>query len=155
MQPDLLEAFSMSIQEVLANLCQCEVTVNPPKVMNISETTEDITIVLNIAGKISGQILYTMNINSGSELVSSMIGMPVSKIEESDELSISTLSEISNIITGNALTRLSENGFYCEATAAPLIIFGKNKVLKVLNPIAQTFVSSTSIGDFNVGIITV
>ena len=155
MQPDLLESFSMSIQEVLANLCQCDVKVHPAKVINISETIEDITIVINVAGKINGQILYMMNTNSGSELVSNMIGMPVSNIEESDELSISTLSEISNIITGNALTRLSENGFYCEATAAPLIIFGKSKVLKVLSPIAQTFVSSTSIGDFNVGIITV
>ena len=154
MKPNLSEAFSLSVKEVLANLCQCEVTVSEAQPRDLSKTVEDITIILEMVGKIKGQIVYMMNKDFGLELASNMIGMPISEVDELDELGMSALSEIGNIITGSALTKLSDAGFYCETTI-PKIILGKDKPLKVFDPLAMTLVSSTPIGNLNIGIISV
>lgn len=150
MRSKVTETLALSVKEVLANLCQCEVKVNDPEPKDLSKTTEEITILLRISGKIQGKVFYMMNKKFGLELASNMIGMPINEV---DELGISALSEIGNIITGNAMTKLSEIGYYCEATT-PQIIIGVEQPVKSLDPLGMVMKSETPIGDLYIGIIT-
>jgi chemotaxis protein CheX len=148
MKPNLSEVISNSVKEVLADLCQCEIQTGKAKMRNISQTLEEITILLEVSGKLKGQILYIMEKSFALELASIMIGMPIINI---DELSMSALSEIGNIITGNAMTKISELGYYCE-TNIPVVITGKDKPLPVNDPLGSVIPGSTPIGNFMIGL---
>ena len=113
MKLNVSEAFSISVKEVLANLCQCEIEVGKSKMKNISQTLEEITIMLEVTGKLRGQILYIMDKEFALELSSNMIGLPIT---EMDELGTSALSEIGNIITGSSMTKLSRTAQWAPCT---------------------------------------
>ncbi len=151
MLPNLSEAFSLAVQDVLANLCQCEVTIDSSQDRQFDKTFDEITIVINVIGKVNGNVLYMMNKKFGLELASNMIGMPILDLEE---FGISALSEVANIITGNAMTKLSDQGNYCEATP-PQIIIGLKKQLKLKNSHGLIIQTTTPIGNLNIGIIEI
>ncbi len=148
MKPNISEAFSVSVKEVLTNLCQCELQVGKSKMRNISQTLDEITILIEVTGKLRGQILYIMDQKFALELASMMIGIPIS---EMDELGMSAISEIGNIITGSSMTKLSELGFYCETTI-PSVILGKDEPLHVIESIGLTIPINIDIGNFMIGI---
>lgn len=148
MKPVITESFSNSVKDVLASLCQCEIQIGKSKMKNISQTFEEITIMLEITGKLRGQILYVMSRDFALELASIMIGMP---IVEMDELGMSALSEIGNIITGSSMTKLSELGYYCETTI-PLVVIGKDQPLPIIDSVGVTIPCTTPIGGLTIGI---
>jgi chemotaxis protein CheX len=148
MTHNISEAFTDSVKDVLANLCKCDVQIGKSKMSNVSQTIEEITILLEITGKLRGQILFIMEKKFALELASLMSGK---LLDDLDEMSYSTLSEISNIITGRALTRLSELGFYSEANI-PMIITGKGLYLPVIDSVGALIPCNTPIGSLTIGL---
>lgn len=148
MKPNISEYFSLSVKEVLASLCQCEVEIGRAKMRNLSQTIDEVTIFLEAAGKIRGQILYIMSKEFALELASTMVGLPITDM---DELSLSALSEVGNIITGSTMTKLSELGYYCETTI-PTIILEKDKALPIIDSIGVFIPCKTPIGTLNIGV---
>lgn len=148
MKPNISEFFSLSVKEVLASLCQCDVEIGRSKMRNLSQTIEEVTIYLEATGKLRGQILYIMDKSFALELASNMVGLPIT---EMDELTMSALSEVGNIITGSSMTKLSELGYYCETTI-PTIILGKDKQLPIVDSVGVLIPCKTPIGNLYIGI---
>lgn len=87
--------------------------------------THEVTVILGIAGDISGQVLYSFEASVALELAEKMIftmsGMGM-KFNEMDDMAKSAISEIGNMISGSAVSKMP--GKAIDITP-PLIIQGQ------------------------------
>ena len=81
-------------------------------------TTEDITAIIGVSGSLQGNVLYGFANGSAYSVAGAMIGEPVTEL---DDMSLSALGEIANMITGNAATHLAAAGYECNISP-PVII---------------------------------
>ena len=101
----------------LAQMLQCKVDMKVPQVrlLNFNEVgevmggEEQIVVgtYLAVEGDITGSIMFILEQNAGKALVSKLMGMPASE-GEFNEMEISAMKEIGNIITGAYLNSLSQ-----------------------------------------------
>ena len=82
-------------------------------------TSEDVTAVIGISGKLEGTVLYGFPQDTAKAVVDAMVGEDAGSV--SDELGLSALGEIANMITGNAATKLAQEGYPCDISP-PVII---------------------------------
>lgn len=150
MKQSILNVFSSSIEEVLISLCNCDLTIDHPHTVNVAETIDDINIVLQISGDIKGEIIYSMSDTFLLEIASHMMELSVTNI---DSLTLSASSEIGNIITGKAVTKLSGLGFNCEFSV-PKVLIGKNIPIKLSNNLPTLISAFTSFGTISLLIAT-
>ncbi|HYH01514.1 MAG TPA: chemotaxis protein CheX [Bacillota bacterium] len=88
----------------------------------------EVNAVIGVTGEIKGQVLYSMTEATAMKLASSMMmGMPVN---EFDELCKSAISELGNMITGNAASELCNSGFNCTITP-PSLFMGNNVIISI------------------------
>lgn len=85
-------------------------------------TTQQISIAVGVSGQVKGQVIYGMSQVTATKIASAMMG---STTVAFDEMVASAISEMGNIISGNAATLLSESGFVCDITP-PTMIRGIN-----------------------------
>ncbi len=81
-------------------------------------TTEDITGIIGVSGSLQGNVLYGFTSGTALAIASVMVGEEVTAL---DDMSLSALGEIANMITGNAATHLAAAGYTC-AISPPVII---------------------------------
>lgn len=101
----------------LAQMLQCKVDMKVPQVKlldfdevgNVMGGEEQIMagIYLCVEGDITGSIMFLLEKKSARHLVSKLMGMELNGEEEFNEIEISALKEIGNIITGAYLNSLS------------------------------------------------
>ena len=60
---------------------------------------------IGVSGRLEGNVLYGFSGESAQSIVGVMLGEPVSTVN--DELALSAIGEIGNMITGNAAARLA------------------------------------------------
>ncbi len=82
-------------------------------------TTDDVTAVIGVSGRLEGNVLYGFSQETAYAVMSLMLGEPVNDLN--NEMGLSAIGEIANMITGNAATRLSQVGYPCNISP-PVII---------------------------------
>ncbi len=82
---------------------------------------ESIGIKIGIVGDYKGSISYIFSKEAMLEMVKIMSGMDVSEV---DDFVKSAVSEVANIISGKAMTSLSENEIVCDILP-PVIYIGE------------------------------
>ena len=83
----------------------------------------EVNSIIGVTGQVRGQVLYSMTEETAKKLASTMLmGMPVT---EFDELCKSAISELGNMITGNAASELGNSGISCNITP-PSLVMGSN-----------------------------
>ena len=82
-------------------------------------TSEDVTAIIGISGKLEGTVLYGFPQDTAKAVVDTMVGEDAGSV--SDEVGLSALGEIANMITGNAAINLAKEGFPCDISP-PVII---------------------------------
>ena len=87
-------------------------------------TTEDLTAVIRVKGLIEGEVLYGFDLDTAKAIAGVMMGEDV---KELDEISLSAVGEIANIITGNAATILAVGGFFCQISPPVLLQPAKSR----------------------------
>ncbi len=83
-----------------------------------SFTSQELTTVLGVNGMIEGVALYGMSNVTAMKIATHMLGQ---ELEEIDEMASSALTELGNMITGNATTHLEKGGFQCDITPPSLV----------------------------------
>lgn len=101
----------------LAQMLGCKVDMKVPqvKLLDFGEVgavmggEEQIMagIYLLVEGDITGSIMFLLNEQSAHELVGKLMGMPLAEDQPLNEMELSALKEIGNIITGAYLNSLS------------------------------------------------
>lgn len=81
-------------------------------------TSQQVTIVAGVTGQVEGTALYGMSLVTAQKIAEAMMAMPVTEL---DEMALSAISELGNMITGNASTLMSENGYACDITPPSVI----------------------------------
>lgn len=113
-------------------------------------TTDDITAIIGISGKLEGNVLYGFSDEVSAEVVRRMIG---ENMDARDPMALSALGEIANVITGNAATELAANGFTCDISP-PVIIEPRGSTLTSTVPkqILVTFKSDLGLLSARIGL---
>ncbi len=92
-------------------------------------TSQQVNIVCGIAGDVEGQVIYGMSIVAADKIASQLLGQPIMTF---DQLAASAIAELGNMISGNSMALLSEQGFNCVITP-PTIVKGTNVKISTLN----------------------
>ncbi len=108
------------------------------QVVSSQFTTDDLTAIIGVSGWLEGSVLYGFSEDTSLAIVRRMIGEDVADYR--DEMGLSALGEIANMITGNAATQLSQAGYPCDISP-PVIVespglrfttFGGSQILVTL-----------------------
>jgi len=112
MKSNLITYFSSAAMLTFKLLLDLDVSIdtNNDDVSSL-ENNNNIDITIEITGDLSGEITYSFPKDTSLEMVKMMSGIEFNEI---DEFVKSALSEIANIISGNAMTGLSEQKVACD-----------------------------------------
>ncbi len=81
-------------------------------------TTEDLTVIIGVTGRLKGNVLYEFSEATARAIAGAMMGSPVDQL---DEMALSAIGELANIITGNATIQLAAAGYSCDISP-PVIL---------------------------------
>lgn len=93
---------------------------------NSPYASDSIAVIVGLTGKIRGQVIISLNIETAKSVASIMMGGVA--ISVMDELAYSAISELGNMILGNTATILSGRGINVEITPPSLLTGEKIKV---------------------------
>lgn len=87
-----------------------------------------LVIIIGVVGVIRGNVVYFIDMEDAKKIASTMMmGMPV---DEFDEISMSALSELANMLTANAATCFSTIGISIDIST-PSMLHGENMSIKM------------------------
>lgn len=123
MNIEYINPFIEASQTVLKQITQLDAKLGKVFLKNSPYESEDILIMVGLTGKLRGQAIFSINKGFALKIASiMMMGMPVT---EFDEMSKSALSELANMIMGNAATILYNRGIDIDITP-PSLLVGEN-----------------------------
>ena len=114
-----INPFLMAAGTILRDACQMEMSIGKPYVKTTEFGEDSVIIMIGITGEMRGQVMIAMKIASKM-----MMGMPVPEL---DEMAMSAISELGNMIMGNAATILSTKGIGIDITP-PTLCRGAMKI---------------------------
>ena len=107
---DIINPFLMATTSIMKDICQTEMSIGKPYV----KTTEFENDVVGITGEMKGQVMMAFPYENALKVASKMMmGMPVTEL---DSMSTSAISELGNMIMGNAATIFSTKGIVIDIT---------------------------------------
>ncbi len=125
MRQEFVNPFLGPAQMVWKKEFNTELEVVGAEAVSYQYTTNDITAIIGVSGKLQGNVLYGFDDSVSVEVVRRMIG---ENMDARDPMALSALGEIANVITGNAATELAANGFPCDISP-PVIIEPRGSTL--------------------------
>ncbi|HTZ99289.1 MAG TPA: chemotaxis protein CheX [Candidatus Aquilonibacter sp.] len=108
MRMDLIQPFIGSLDSVLAEMMQA-----PAKIVDLDMEEEGyrrkgLAAVVNFKGQIEGRIILDMEPSAAARVASFLSGADV---DPSESIVPETVSELANMVIGNAVTQLNDRGF--------------------------------------------
>lgn len=123
MNVEYINPFIEASQTVLKQIAGIDAKLGKVYIKDSPYKGDNIVIIVGLTGKIRGQAIFTMNKTVAMNIASKMMfGMPVTEL---DEISKSAISELTNMILGNAATILYNKGIGIEITP-PSLLMGEN-----------------------------
>ncbi len=120
-----INPFLMSARSVMQTVCGVDIKFGKIEKTDFKLDGDPMLIMLGITGELSGQACFVMSIEIAKKIASKMMmGMPV---EEFDDMARSAISELGNMVMGNAATILSNNNVLIDITP-PTIITGTTSI---------------------------
>lgn len=135
MEPFVKAAFS-----VLETIMQDRVERGTLAMRAATFTTQQVTIMAGVNGDVEGVALYGMSMITAEKLASAMM---CEEVNQMNDMAWSAVSELGNMITGNAATLLYDAGIKCDITP-PSVLRGVNvevstRVPAIVVPVATKF----------------
>lgn len=146
-----VQPFTDSIAGIFSNFGFGEITGGDIYIKDSFTCKYNLTTIIGLSGKIKGNIALSMPYETARKIASTMMmGMEVTEI---DEISVSALGEMTNMICGQAAMALSLQNLPIDITP-PTIIHGDN--MKLIISQVETLVVdiSSSLGsiELNLGL---
>ncbi len=149
MNNGIFSPFSKATCEAFKLLLDLDVSTSAPETLDaIADSENKVNIVIGITGDLSGEILYRFPKETTLEMVKIMCGM---EIDEIDEFVTSAMGEIANIISGNAMTGLSEQKIVCDILPPRVVVGDSQPLAESSSPVLRTTVK-TQVGDVELDI---
>ena len=115
---EYINPFLMAATNINKDICQIDMQVGKPYVKQTAFADDSVIIMIGITGEMRGSVIIALTYNKALEIASKMMmGMPVTEL---DEMATSAISELGNMIMGNAATILSTKGVGIDITPPTL-----------------------------------
>jgi chemotaxis protein CheX len=108
----------------------------------------DIAVIVGLVGQVEGRVLFDMKMETALKIISKMND---EVITEFNELAKATITELGNMITGRAVTKLSEMGYRFDVTP-PAIFSGKEMEISDVDIEALIVPIETSLGRVEINV---
>lgn len=112
-----INPFLMAAKKVLQDMCFVEVAIQKPVLKEAAFGVETWVIIIGVTGEIRGQVLIAMTEENACAIASKMC---MTEVRAIDDFASSALSELGNMIMGNAATVFSSNGVGIDITPPTL-----------------------------------
>jgi chemotaxis protein CheX len=119
MKAEYINPFLESARIVLEQLINVRPTTGQLGIKDVKFTENHIWIQIGMSGQMTGDIVFGLHEEVALKLVSAMMGGYL--VTQLDEMSQSAISELGNMISGNASTILSNQGVRVDITPPRLI----------------------------------
>lgn len=108
-----VNVFLMAANKILQDMCGYTPKIGKPSVKPSEFTEDTLVIIIGVTGEMKGQVMLSFTDAVACNIASRMMMMPV---EQLDEISTSAISELGNMIMGNASTVFSVEGIGIDIT---------------------------------------
>ena len=109
-----INPFLSSAVSVIEMTSQMKSNIGKPSIKDTSFTEDSVLIMLGITGQLEGQVIFEIKEKSAKLLASKMMmGYEVTQL---DDMSMSAISELGNMIMGNSATVFSTQGTLIDIT---------------------------------------
>ncbi len=122
MRVEYINPFVEAAFNVLKEVLNSEVKRGELYLKSTSQPVMGVAALVGLAGNVEGRVLFDMSVDTALAIASDMNG---EKIEQMDDLAKATITELANMITAQAVTKLHELGFTFDLTP-PAIFTGEN-----------------------------
>jgi chemotaxis protein CheX len=117
----VINAMLRSMVKVFNETINTKVEMGKPQISKELAKGYDLVTVVGFNGNLSGNLVYGFSSELGISIVSKMMGMPYDKL---DELAMSAIGELGNMVSGNIAMNLEQIGKPIDITP-PSVILGK------------------------------
>lgn len=137
MKIEYINPFIEAAQSVMKMLSGIEAKPDKAYLRNSPFFVNQVVIMIGVIGKIKGQVCFELSIDTAKNIASVMMGgLPVTEL---DEISKSAVSEMGNMIMGNASTTFADKSMNIDITP-PYLLTGEkieisNKVPTIVVPL--------------------
>lgn len=121
---EVINPFLESAKLVIEQVIQISPSAGSLGIKDVVHVDNHIWIQVGMTGQLSGNVVFGLQEDVALRIVSLMMGGFV--ITEMDEMGTSAISELGNMISGNASTILSNQGFTVDITP-PRVIKSQNR----------------------------
>ena len=108
MKMELIQPFINSADAVLAESLQCETRVGDVSMQEETYRRKGVAAIIQINGDIEGRIILDTDPKTAMYIAAHLAG---SEVDASDDLVRETICELANMVIGNAVTSLNDQGF--------------------------------------------
>lgn len=122
MRVEYINPFVEAAFNVLKEVLNTEIQRGELYLKSTSQPMLGVAAIVGLAGDVEGRVLFDMNKNTAIAIASAMNG---EELKTLDELAKATITELANMITAQAVTKLHELGFRFDLTP-PAIFTGDN-----------------------------
>lgn len=123
-----INPFLNALTNVLPQLGITDVKRGNLSLKNNAMVSDGVVVNVGIVGALKGNVIYALELDDAKSIASIMMcGMPVT---EFDEMAQSAINELTNMLTANAATELSNIGMHIDISTPTLIYGHFNTVLK-------------------------
>lgn len=120
-----INPFLMAATSIMKDACQMEMKIGKPYVKTTEFEQNSVIIMIGVTGEMRGQVIIALTHEKACQIASNMMmGMPVNDL---DDMAMSAISELGNMIMGNAATILSTKGIGIDITP-PTVCRGAMKI---------------------------
>lgn len=147
MRVEFVDPFINAGFSVLQQLVQDNPERGALSMRALTFTTQQVTIVTGVNGEVEGSVLYGMSLITAQKIASAMICQPLAAM---DDMAWSAISELGNMITGNAAQLMYDSGYKCDITP-PSVMRGMNIEISTAVP-ALVVPLSTQFGRLEINV---
>ena len=122
MRVEYINPFVESAFSIMQEVLQAHIDRKDLYLKKTSQPVMGVAALVGLAGDVEGRVLIDMSRDTAIKIASTMNG---EELTELDELVKATITELANMITAQAVTKLFELGFKFDLTP-PSIITGDN-----------------------------
>jgi chemotaxis protein CheX len=150
MRVEYINPFVESAFSIIKEVLHSDVQRKELYLKKTSQPVMGVAAIVGLAGDVEGRVLIDMSNETAIEIASIMNG---EKLSDLDELVKATITELANMVTASAVTKLHDLGFKFDLTP-PSIITGQNMRVTDMNVEALIVPLSTPQGliEINVAI---
>ncbi|TVQ23711.1 MAG: chemotaxis protein CheX [Spirochaetaceae bacterium] len=133
MRVEYINPFVEAATSILREVLQCDVTRGELYLKSTASPVLGVAAIIGLAGDVEGRVLLDMNRKTAVEIASAMLAsMEMEPITELNDLGRATITELANMITGQAVTKLHNLGFKFDLTP-PALVTGDNMEISNTN----------------------